>query len=106
MSKKCSGKGIEMDIMGPNLSLSRSVSHRGGPSVAGLAPDWAPLTVEQQKHQQQLEPVSGVHIPAENAGELSHLEGTAAAIVAAALNSSNEGWTLPSHQAPGSDLAL
>lgn len=74
MSKTCSGKGIEMDIMGPNLSLSRSVSHWGGPSVAELAPDWDPLTVEQQKHQQQIQPVSKADIPAENAGELPHLE--------------------------------
>lgn len=65
--------------------------------MAEWAPDWAPLTVEQQKHQQQLQPVSRADIPAENAGELPHLEETAAAaMAAAALNSSNEGWTLPS----------
>lgn len=65
--------------------------------MAESAPDWAPLTVEQQKHRQQLQPVSRADTPAENAVELPHLEEAAApTMVAAALNSSNEGRTLPS----------
>lgn len=49
--------------------------------MAESAPDWAPLTVDQQKHQQQLQPAGRTDIAAENAGELPHLE------EAAALNS-------------------
>lgn len=90
-----------MDIMGPNVSLSQSASHWGGSSVVQSASDRAPLTVEPQRHQQQLRPVSRADVPAENAGEPPHLEETTAvavavAMAAAALNSSNEGWTLPS----------